>query len=1396
MPREKNNKARFKASKSGRRRNAKSEAPATSLRVPGNPSYAAYDYQVDVTVWIGLELMLAKGITSEIIVEPPSDEDMEAAVTKPDLASLGFKTALSEIRLSVQAKSRTTAPWSSLDFSNILLGKPLRSEQDGPSKGPALRERPLDMLSADPTAHYLFVTNEAIDASLRPHTNFELLDFPETDLLPPFCREGKSAVEQAELARRIGICAAITTEVLETRILKLLDNHGNVPPQRLPDCLTWMRAEIRERVKGNFGGRWTLADVLATITNHGGSQLAHRRHDQFVPPRSFTTIERTLRDRHAVIIVGPSGTGKSLTADVINAKSKRQSPAFLGREVRNAGEARIALTDPGPILMYLVDPWGDAVPSVEAARWTSELPILFRLADDAHKFLVTSRFDIFTRSQPDDALQSYAVHIEPTDYTDDQRGKIYDNHVSDLTGYARSLALTHRQAALQSLQRPYEIERFLEALTRESESNPRRVAEILADAGIEAISSVIRRQVLGWGADGLACAALLWGLISPVGRLDLRNLRSLTRELRRRRGSAPHIEGFIDFLAAGRNLRKEGDTVRLQHPRVEEGLRLALGTNRIEAEAQLTDLAEALLMLGSDNDWNLQAGLELMRAASRLEGIEIIIDAAAQAKLDQALCAWACSPRKLNSLERTFRDLERFARADFPPRRFVEALYRAPPEQSNAWFPEPWKAPALSPTDLEHFRNDPTFAALLRNFVRGVLPFVDVDYGAAFSTFASSICDNLEPAFADAVLTLADLQGPGNNIENIVDGALSPNGVDFDWVIDAFVQGEKAANRWMEEFRQEQLRAEEHEVDAIQADHILEEPSERYYTVSKGLEVVALARLKAEGMNWLEAHPHAPSLVDALISAVKPEQLDTAYLRMLLNHADGYAQAKVWPLIASNWDAVFYPDLAAALQREDMASSDLRDTLAALAIDASKPDKFAVLDEVLPLMRPFRRMEFVLDLQRAFTELGKSTADYAEKVVERLEPTEKELAHILLSVNNEDDIGKLLENHSTEVELLIVSLLAESRHELTGLLVCLAAPGNRDIVPAARRLLATGEVDDGMPAFIALRIRGGHSARQLIEECLDHKRYRVRRAAMEHLVSNAEIGSRAGLLKMAKDRSADVRLRWVELMEEHRWPEAEASVAALIRDDRDFGLDRAHNPGSGWARYSVARAAARALAAYPTLSASSIEALISASQSFDPFVYAWALSTISTKDDPRTLAALRDGLLQAGVGGDLKFRPAAQAAAWGYFDRAVEGMKIGSEDIALLRRLALTEPAWIAGPAVMAVAICDGSALSSLADELIGRGMTERAELLKVTAAINGEPFSSYPQAEAIADRLRGQKSGDEELDDPDLISWAASRGVTLLTLPRGSLPPACMSKCRISWTIPGHSRFLQSSRS
>lgn len=94
---------------------------AARTRFPGNPSYGGYEYQILVTIWAAIDLILAKLLTDHIVIEPPSHEDIEAELNVgPEQASVSFNLPGGTMDLIVQAKSRSTGSWSSSDIADIL----------------------------------------------------------------------------------------------------------------------------------------------------------------------------------------------------------------------------------------------------------------------------------------------------------------------------------------------------------------------------------------------------------------------------------------------------------------------------------------------------------------------------------------------------------------------------------------------------------------------------------------------------------------------------------------------------------------------------------------------------------------------------------------------------------------------------------------------------------------------------------------------------------------------------------------------------------------------------------------------------------------------------------------------------------------------------------------------------------------------------------------------------------------------------------------------------------------------------------------------------------------------------------------------------------------------------
>jgi hypothetical protein len=165
--------------------------------------------------------------------------------------------------------------------------------------------------------------------------------------------------------------------------------------------------------------------------------------------------------------------------------------------------------------------------------------------------------------------------------------------------------------------------------------------------------------------------------------------------------------------------------------------------------------------------------------------------------------------------------------------------------------------------------------------------------------------------------------------------------------------------------------------------------------------------------------------------------------------------------------------------------------------------------------------------------------------------------------------------------------------------------------------------------------------------------------------------------------------------------------------------------------------------------------LIGSRCSEDPFVFCAAIGAIAKRGDPRVPTVLREALDDPGLHDDADYRVVAQAAVWGFFDRAVDGLAIEPAAIEKLRLVALTEPGWLAGPTLVALGISGGAVREPLYDDLMAAAQTERAELLQIAAALVPLPFGNHPLTDAIVARL-GALQEDEVAPEPDpvLVAW------------------------------------------
>jgi hypothetical protein len=1353
----------------GRRTATSGGAPARSRRKPGNPGFSGYEYQIEVTVWVALDLMLAKAVTDEVVIEPPSEEDLEAAVLDPAAASLGLTALGARLDLILQAKTRSGSPWTTTAIADVLLGKDVNAVDKGGRRG-----RPLAMLQEDLQRRYVFVTNEASAESLRPHEGAHLFDFPEVDELPPYARADYDKAEQASLAPRIVLLTGVTREVLSARIGLLLTQHGHVPISKHNNCVSDLREAVRLRIAGSNDGRWTQSDVMEVLVRYGGSLAPTRDMDRYIRPQSFDAIKTRLDKAHAVVIAGPSGTGKTLTADILELDLRSEPSVFdvIGEE-NGPGFIRRNLTRADPVLFHLRDPWGGNRLMPGADRWSGELPKLLDSAGPGRKFLITSRSDVLSSAGQElmKALQPYVVSIEVEDYGSKRLAQIYDGIAADLGDHARRLAVQHRDRALKELTRPYEVKRFLVALTREDSQKPRKIEAILADSQIEAIANVIADQLAPLGLDGAEAAAIIWGLLSARGAVARDVFVKLGRRLRLADPKTkPDIDGLIDFLVAGQNLRQDGLALALYHPRVEDGLRMTFLRLPRDAERTLSMTVDVLLAWDRvGEDWGLETGLNVLRASAKVEQLKLDLSPAASQRLDQHLEAVAISAEKRADFERALRDLEQFGSEDHLPARLARILIEGGPEIKAMVFRKRWRAPGVIDEDIFALREDSRTQTMIERFIREILPFSDRDYHSELIPLLDRLAADLGDAYWDALDSIAGPGGPHSNIDVIVTGALVGAAPDYERAIARFARSEAETEAWLQGYAKDLHEAEEHAVDADTADHIIDEPGEQYFNAREGMKMVTHLRRARDGVTWIAGHPHRRSLLYALgdLIAQSNRAPPIAELKFLLAQADDWVRDQAWRAAERHWDDSLSSALIDALARSDVNSAGQRGRLVEIAArhrgGDPVPDLVAASEHA-----PFaRRLEMVYDLFR--TKLdddpkreGGAAArrQRAERLVQSFMGAERPVGQTLLDVLASDDIGAVTRTLSGEDRILLSATLASASVDLTGPLACLAAAAGLNVEEAIGRLLSADDAADCELGIQAMLIAAAPDLRAKLEEALRHKRYDVRRRALRVLADDATAPERQRLVATANDHSADVRLAFAALMEEYRWPEAIDALVKLLGDTRNFASQL--TVGS-WSKFSVARAAARALGAYEDLPGNAIDALLDAAQAdgTDPFVACAALSALANRDDTRVIPVMQWALASAGLDRSGSHRPRAQAAAWALCDRATNGqLDMLTPDVV---RLAERDVEAVAGPLLVAIGVHPGVMRDELLMRLRASDQDGREGLVR-TAAVAGDStigMSLNGNEQTLCRLVRGEPLDSLSQTDRDAVE-AWSKGLDL----------------------------------
>jgi hypothetical protein len=184
-----------------------SDEDITSNASGGGASLDGYLYQVDISIWAALDLLLAKKLAQQLVLEPASKEDLEARLSDAEPGRLAARVNVNASKLLVvQAKLRKTGPWKVGELASLL--------QHG-----------TDRLSAaerlkDSQVNYLLVTSADVDGVARTLRQGSFGESPKKLKLPAMIAR---AVPK-DAAGRIGITRVGFAE----NASGLFDGHGGI----------------------------------------------------------------------------------------------------------------------------------------------------------------------------------------------------------------------------------------------------------------------------------------------------------------------------------------------------------------------------------------------------------------------------------------------------------------------------------------------------------------------------------------------------------------------------------------------------------------------------------------------------------------------------------------------------------------------------------------------------------------------------------------------------------------------------------------------------------------------------------------------------------------------------------------------------------------------------------------------------------------------------------------------------------------------------------------------------------------------------------------------------------------------------------------------------------------
>lgn len=942
----------------------------------GARSLAGYDYQADVSIWLALDVMLGSGLTQMIELEPGSEEDIEARLADDEPGRVSTLAGLDDYTLVVQAKLREGDAWTVSGVSRLL------------KHGSASRLSAAARL-ADPKIRYLLITSAALNGKTRGLAVKHAGSWPKKSAMPA------SLVTELppDAAGRVAIIGSLDEERLVLELKRLLIDRFGVPNSRWPECLRALREEARLRIRRAGGGLWRREELAQVIRKYDGYLASSPELGNYVLPKNWKALRDAMAGpKHAAIIVGQSGTGKTFATDKLYDDLRREIPGLTRVPIRKGPQQlRDDRTIP-PVLYDIEDPWGRYDFDPSSRPWNDELSRLLGSARADRLVVATSRRDVAVSSGGLKSVENWVIPLEAEHYGKAERRQLYRTRIDTLPRDVQLLAIDTEGRVLEQLATPLEIEKFFDALR--TAARPGRFSEyaFITNAISKAIEQSIESTVVHQieEREEVCAAAIIWGFLKASDRLSVQVLRDLDLELADSidalsRGASP----LVDFFVAARNLRNSDGYVTYYHPRVEAGIESALKRDTVPARRALRALFDLLTEQdGPDENWGAGFAARIIAACKRIPELTLIPGAKAAPKVN----AWL-SERLADNSCRLSEYLALAAAAGSPASNVAEfaryILHR--PDSEFKGF-DIWERPDHPDSWYMRLKKDPAVTALVVRFIQEILPLDSAYYDVSLVDELDRLATNLTSAYLSTAAQMV-CYGVTSTCDVITAGALRDL-EGFEPIVDAAVEACTPTEAEQREVHENHLALLNEVYNTDYAEHLSQ--NDDGYTAWEFLEDYADCARKKNGWRFLAEHRHAGRLLTHWMRSLSTEAQSVAPSDSELSGAflaawGGESEETLWDVLKSHWNDKYLGQLASRIQ-EGSAFEPVRHAALTCLIKHVPYSLAQVVDSLRKAGNHERLVELMIDLAGIEGQEGEGQAQLdACTALDELDPVYGEL---------------------------------------------------------------------------------------------------------------------------------------------------------------------------------------------------------------------------------------------------------------------------------------------------------------------------------------------------------------------------------------------------------------------